>query len=92
LNNYLNFPHVGQAFAIERESICNKTGKISREIAYGIIRPIPKKYSPPTGAIGPSKTVAITFLTGILMRIEAESAKAMALKTSRAFDDFPSAL
>ena len=36
LNGYLNFPHVGQAFAIERISIDKKTGKSSREMAYGI--------------------------------------------------------
>jgi len=36
LNDYLTFPHVGQAFMIERESICKKTGKVSAEIIYGI--------------------------------------------------------
>ncbi len=36
LNGYLNFPHVGQAFVIERNSINKKTGKASKEIAYGI--------------------------------------------------------
>jgi len=36
LNNYLSFPHVGQAFVIERESINKKTGKKSKDIAYGI--------------------------------------------------------
>lgn len=36
LNGYLNFPHVGQAFAIERLSMDKKTGKSSREMAYGI--------------------------------------------------------
>jgi len=36
LNDYLNFPHVGQAFAIERQFIDKKSGKISGEIAYGI--------------------------------------------------------
>lgn len=36
LNGYLDFPHVAQAFAIERESIDKKTGKPSRDIAYGI--------------------------------------------------------
>ena len=36
LNNYLTFPHIEQAFAIERESINKKTGKRSHEIAYGI--------------------------------------------------------
>jgi len=36
LNGYLNFPHVQQAFMIERESIDKKTGKPSQEVAYGI--------------------------------------------------------
>ncbi len=36
LNDYLDFPHVGQAFAIERHTIEKKTGKQSHEVAYGI--------------------------------------------------------
>jgi len=36
LNDYLDFPHVSQAFMIERESIDKKTGKIRQEIVYGI--------------------------------------------------------
>ena len=36
LNDYLNFPHVGQAFAIERQFIDKKSGKISGETVYGI--------------------------------------------------------
>jgi len=36
INDYLDFPHVGQAFAIEREVINKKTGKLSHEVAYGI--------------------------------------------------------
>lgn len=36
LNDYLDFPHVGQAFVIERESIEKKTGESACEIAYGI--------------------------------------------------------
>jgi len=36
LNGYLNFPHVGQSFAIERIAIDKKTGKSSRDLAYGI--------------------------------------------------------
>ena len=36
LNGYLDFPHVAQAFAIERETIEKKSGKRSHEIAYGI--------------------------------------------------------
>jgi predicted transposase YbfD/YdcC len=36
LNDYLAFPHVGQAFMIERESIDKKSGEQSHEIIYGI--------------------------------------------------------
>ncbi len=36
LNDYLDFPHVRQAFLIEREVIKKKTGKKTRELAYGI--------------------------------------------------------
>jgi len=36
LNGYLHFPHVAQAFAVERLVIDKKTGKSSREMAYGI--------------------------------------------------------
>ena len=36
LNTYLNFPHVRQAFMIERETLDKKTGKLSQEVAYGI--------------------------------------------------------
>jgi len=43
LNGYLNFPHVGQAFAIERISIDKKTGKSSREMAYGITSRSPQQ-------------------------------------------------
>ncbi|HOU52296.1 MAG TPA: ISAs1 family transposase, partial [Smithella sp.] len=46
LNNYLDFPHVGQVFAIEREFINKKTGKSSREIAYGITSRTAEEASP----------------------------------------------
>jgi predicted transposase YbfD/YdcC len=36
LNGYLNFPHVAQAFAIERIAIDKKTGQCSRDMAYAI--------------------------------------------------------
>jgi hypothetical protein len=36
LNGYLDFPHAGQAFVIERHSIAKKTGKVSLDAAYGI--------------------------------------------------------
>lgn len=36
LNDYLQFPYVAQAFAIERTATHIKTGRVSREIAYGV--------------------------------------------------------
>ena len=46
LNAYLDFPHVGQVFLIERESIKKKTGEFSREIALGITSRTPQQASP----------------------------------------------
>ena len=36
LNDYLNFPHVQQAFLIERDFVDKKTGKISHDVVCGI--------------------------------------------------------
>lgn len=41
LNEYLNFPHVGQVFMVERISYNKKTGKETRVIAYGITSKTP---------------------------------------------------
>jgi len=41
LNDYLDFPFVGQVFAIERHCIIKKTGKETREIAYGLTSHVP---------------------------------------------------
>jgi predicted transposase YbfD/YdcC len=46
LNAYLDFPHVGQVFLIERESIKKHTGKHSREIALGVTSRTPHQASP----------------------------------------------
>ena len=46
LNGYLNFPHVGQAFVVQRESINKKTGEYSCEIAYGITSRSPEQADP----------------------------------------------
>jgi predicted transposase YbfD/YdcC len=43
LNAYLDFPHVGQAFVVERERIEKKTGKSSTELAYGITSRTPEQ-------------------------------------------------
>lgn len=46
LNSYIDFPHVGQVFLIERESIQKKTGEISLEIALGLTSRTPQEASP----------------------------------------------
>ncbi len=46
LNAYLDFPHVGQVFLIERESLKKSTGKRSREIALGVTSRTPHQASP----------------------------------------------
>ena len=43
LNNYLNFPHVAQAFVIERHVVDKKSGKSSLETSYGITSQSPKE-------------------------------------------------
>jgi len=43
LNDYVSFPHVGQAFAIERHFIDKKSGKPSLETAYGITSRTPEQ-------------------------------------------------
>jgi predicted transposase YbfD/YdcC len=43
LNGYLNFPHVGQAFVVQRESTDKKNGEYSCETAYGITSRTPKQ-------------------------------------------------
>jgi predicted transposase YbfD/YdcC len=46
LNGYLDFPHVGQAFVIERHSTEKKTGISSCEIAYGLTSRSPEQADP----------------------------------------------
>ena len=46
LNDYLDFPHVGQVFLIEREVIDKKTAEHSRDIALGITSRTPEQASP----------------------------------------------
>jgi len=36
LNDYLSFPHLGQVFAIERQTSNKKTGEESTEMVYGV--------------------------------------------------------
>jgi predicted transposase YbfD/YdcC len=46
LNGYLNFPHVQQAFVVQRECTDKKTGENSCEIAYGITSRPPEQADP----------------------------------------------
>lgn len=46
LNPYLNFPHLAQAFVIERQSTVKKTGQSSSDIAYGITSRRPEHADP----------------------------------------------
>ncbi len=46
LNGYLNFPHVQQAFVVQREFTDEKTGKDSCEVAYGITSRPPEQANP----------------------------------------------
>ena len=46
LNGYLDFPHVGQVFLIERESVNKKSGEQSDEIVLGITSRTPQEASP----------------------------------------------
>jgi len=43
LNDYLDFPHVGQAFVVERHCTDKKSGKYSCETSYGITSQSPKQ-------------------------------------------------
>ena len=43
LNDYLDFPHVAQAFVIERHCTDKKSGKYSCEISYGITSQTPQQ-------------------------------------------------
>ncbi len=46
LNGHLNFPHVGQAFLVERTAIVKKSGKTSVEYALGITSHAPDTADP----------------------------------------------
>jgi predicted transposase YbfD/YdcC len=46
LNAYIDFPHAGQVFLIERGSVNKKTGKHSHDIALGVTSRTPQQASP----------------------------------------------
>lgn len=46
LNAHLNFPHVGQVFLIERNTVHKKSGKLSADVALGITSRTPEQANP----------------------------------------------
>lgn len=46
LNEYLDFPHVGQVFMIEREAVYKKSGKVTHEVALGVTSRTPEQANP----------------------------------------------
>jgi predicted transposase YbfD/YdcC len=46
LNGYLDFPHLGQAFVVERHPPEKKNGKSSLDIAYGVTSRTPEQANP----------------------------------------------
>jgi hypothetical protein len=46
LNAFLDLPHVGQAFLIEREVLHKKSGQLTTEVALGITSHTPKQATP----------------------------------------------
>ncbi|MDP1620086.1 MAG: ISAs1 family transposase [bacterium] len=46
LNTFLDFPHVGQVFMIEREVLHKKSGQLTTELALGITSHTPEQASP----------------------------------------------
>ena len=48
INDYVDFPHVGQVFLIKRDVIEKKSGKRSTEVAHGVTSCTPEQASPDT--------------------------------------------
>jgi predicted transposase YbfD/YdcC len=91
LNAYLDFPHVGQTFMVQRETTNKKSGEYSCEIAYGITSRTPHQADPKRVLTGVLKTAAITSSTGTMTKIAAASESVMGRKISPDYDDLPSA-
>ena len=85
LNDYLNFPGVGQVFAIRRETREVKSGKRRCETAYGVTSLTPEAASPerllPSIAGTGRSRRRTTSSTGASMRIAAASAPGTVRRT-----------
>lgn len=94
LNDYLDFPHVGQAFLIEREVVKKKArnARWKRRWESPAVRQNRlhrSAYSKSIAATGPSKTVATTSSIGTTTRIAAVSVPTMARKMFLAYAVLP---
>jgi hypothetical protein len=89
LNDYLRFPHVGQAFVVERQVMEKKSSETPSEIAYGITSRPPEQAHPQRGlklnrghwTIENPSWRATTFWIGPLTKTAAASVPATAPKT-----------
>ena len=86
LNHYLDFPGVGQVFAVHRDTVEVHSGKRHSETAYGVtsLTPhdaSPNACSPSIAGTGPSRTPRTIAWTGLGTRTAAASAPAMARRT-----------
>ena len=87
LNGYLNFPHVAQAFVIERQCTDKKSGEHSHETAYGITSQSPQQADPQSllatnRGHWRMRTAATISSTGTMTKTTG-SARVMARRTSR---------
>lgn len=83
LNDYLNFPHVGQAFMVQRLTTHKKAASKARISPMELpvkprSWPAPRKCFGTIVSTGASRTAAITSSTGITMKTAAASEKDMA--------------
>ena len=46
LNEHLDFPHAGQVFLVERETIYKRTGKVTDEVVFGVTSHIRTGHGP----------------------------------------------
>ena len=46
LNEHLDFPHVGQVFLVERETLYKRTGKVTDKVVLGVTSRTPEPAGP----------------------------------------------
>ena len=90
LNDYLNFPHVAQAFRVERITCYKTSGKQTRDVAYG--SPANPRTSPvPPTSFGPENMTRLRrFAVGLIksegVRSVAQKMRELTLNTRLVYD------